>query len=259
MEITTSVSVQRLSEAMPAEAEDLVVRESALTIFLNETELVTLLCSPSDWRYLAAGFLFSEGLLQSRDDIQNIVVDEAHGVVRVNVAAAPEAQAVFKRFISSGCGRGAGFYAGQDVAARSKVDSALNITPSQVYGLMSLFQHRSDVFRATGGVHSAGLATGDEIVLFAEDIGRHNAVDKVFGQCLLEGVATQDRILLTSGRVSSEIVLKVARRSVPCLISRSAPTDLGVRMANELGITLIGFVRGHRMNVYSHPERLSYD
>jgi FdhD protein len=121
------------------------------------------------------------------------------------------------------------------------------------------FQDRSEVFKNTGGVHAAALSSADGIELFSEDIGRHNAVDKVFGRCLLENIETKDKLLLVTGRISSEILLKVARRGIPALVSKSAPTDSGVKLAEKLGITLIGFVRGHRMNVYAHAERVLAD
>jgi FdhD protein len=119
------------------------------------------------------------------------------------------------------------------------------------------FQHRSQVYRTTGGVHSAALCDTGSILLFNEDIGRHNAIDKIFGECILRDISVDDRIIITSGRVSSEILLKVIKRNIPILISKSAPTDLGVRLANDLGVTLVGFVRGERMNVYSNGWRVT--
>jgi FdhD protein len=105
-------------------------------------------------------------------------------------------------------------------------------------------------------VHSAALCENGKILVFSEDIGRHNAMDKVFGECLMKGIPTEDRLVVTSGRISSEILLKVARRQVPILISKSAPTSLGVKLAERLGITLVGFVRGKRANVYANNWRV---
>jgi len=112
------------------------------------------------------------------------------------------------------------------------------------------------VFKATGGVHSAALCHTKGIFVFSEDIGRHNAIDKIFGECVLRDIPTDDHMIITSGRISSEILLKVARRNIPILISKSAPTNLGVRLADELGISLIGFVRGKKMNIYTNRWRL---
>jgi FdhD protein len=144
-----------------------------------------------------------------------------------------------------------------DAQGQRKVESKIEIQTLQVLALVKEFQHRSQIYRTTGGVHSAVLCDTGNIIVFSEDIGRHNAVDKIFGECLLNDIATDDRIIITSGRVSSEIVLKIARRNVPIIVSKSAPTDLGVRLANDLGVTLVGFVRGRRMNVYTHAGRIA--
>ena len=258
MDNTAALTIKRVTENSVESAGDVVARETALTIFFNDTELVTMLCSPAEQRYLAAGFLAAEGLIDTADDITSLIVDESHGIARVSAKSRGEAGRIWKRFISSGCGRGATFYSAADVA-QPPVVSSLKISPESVYGLMRRFQEQSEIFKSTGGVHAAALASADGIELFAEDIGRHNAVDKIFGRCLLDGISTRDKMLLVSGRISSEILLKTARQQMPFLISRSAPTDSGVKLAERLGITLIGFVRGHRMNVYSHPERIEAD
>ena len=257
-ENTVALDITRIAEASAEKVEDEVAREAALTIFLNDAELVTMLCSPAEEKYLAVGFLAAEGLIETADDITSIVIDETRGIARVTTKSGGEAERIWKRFISSGCGRGATFYSAADVTS-PPVESAIRIDPFRVYRLMRAFQDRSEVFKSTGGVHAAALASGDEIELFSEDIGRHNAVDKVFGRCLLENIETKDKMLLVTGRISSEILLKVARRGIPALISKSAPTDSGVKLAEKLGITLIGFVRGHRMNVYAHAERVALD
>jgi FdhD protein len=133
------------------------------------------------------------------------------------------------------------------------------VTPSQVFALTEEFIHTSTVFERTGGVHSAALCDTSSILIFHEDIGRHNAIDKIFGQCLLQGISVDERMIITSGRVSSEIVYKVAKGEVPILISKSAPTDRGVALADGLGITLIGFVRDNKMNVYTNRWRIKPD
>lgn len=250
--------ILRVTDDESIESDDVVVREFPLTITLNNEELATMLCSPSSLEFLALGFLASEGLIQSREDVGQVQLNESRGTVRVETVDKPslETDMVFKRFITSGCGKGTMLYSFADAMNRKKVESQLEVSPAQVFSLMKGFQSRSEVFRQTGGVHSAALADGENIIVFSEDIGRHNAVDKVFGQCLWEGISTRDRILLTSGRVSSEILFKIAKREVPVIISRSAPTDLAIKTASELGITLVGFVRGKRMNVYTGDGRI---
>ncbi len=253
---TVEFPILHIGEQGKSETVDSVVKELPLTIILNGEELVTLLCSPANLRYLAVGFLYSEGLLKGKDDIKQTLVDEVRGVVRVETTGDKETGEVFKRLITSGCGRGASFYSAVDIQDQVKVDSRLQVEAGDIFDLANRFQQHSQLFRATGGVHSAALCSGKEILVFAEDIGRHNAIDKIFGQCLLEGIPTEGRMILTSGRISSEILLKVAKRKIPIIISRSAPTNLAVKLADDLGITLVGFVRGKRMNIYTNGWRV---
>ena len=248
----------RVTEQGRSQGEDITTMEFALTIILNNQELVTLLCSPADLNYLAIGFLASEGLLKSKDEIKKIAVDDQRGVVQVDTEEdnGLASQLLSKRLITSGGGRGASFYSTTDVKNQARVESQITISAPQVFALVNQFQHRSQVYKATGGVHSAALCNTKNILAFSEDIGRHNAIDKIFGECMLTDLPTEDRLIITSGRISSEILLKVARRNIPILISKSAPTNLGVRLAADLGVTLIGFVRGKRMNVYTDSWRV---
>ena len=253
-----NISVVRLTENGKGERNDFVAREFPLTIILNNQELVTLLCTPSNLNYLALGFLSSEGLIQNKDEVKKVMVDEKRGVVRVETKANKEfdQELVFKRFITSGCGRGASFYSAADVREGSMITSQTKISGSEVLSLMKDFLQHSQIYRETGGVHGAALCDNMNILIFADDIGRHNAIDKIFGRCLLESMATDNYLIITSGRISSEVLLKVAKRNIPIIISKSAPTDLGVKLAADLGITLIGFVRGKRMNIYANDWRV---
>ena len=249
----------RVTEQGRNQTQDVVVKESPLTIILNNQELVTLLCSPTDLQYLAIGFLLSEGLLESKDEIKKLIVDDRRGVARVETERTNESagELLFKRLITSGCGRGAGFYHAADTQALVKVQSNIKISALKVFNLVKEFQHHSQIYRTTGGVHSASLCDTENILVFKEDIGRHNAIDKIFGECILRDIPTDDRIVITSGRISSEILLKVTKRNIPILISKSAPTNVGVSLAADLGITLVGFVRGKRMNVYTNEWRVT--
>jgi len=255
-----NIPISRLTEEGRSNTEDMVAREFPLTIILNNQELVTLLCSPVNLKCLAVGFLFSEGLLASKDEIKKIVVDERRGIVRVETEESDELarDALFKRLITSGCGRGVSFYSAAD-ATGQRVESQMEISAHAVFTLVSDFQHRSQIYRTTGGVHSAALCDTESILVFSEDIGRHNAIDKIFGECVLKDISTDERVVITSGRISSEILLKVAKRNIPILVSKSAPTDLGVKLANDLSITLLGFVRGKRINAYANDWRIVRD
>jgi FdhD protein len=258
---TEKFSILKLTERGSSSIDDVVAKEFPLTIILNNQELVTLLCSPMNLRYLAVGFLFSEGLIKSKDEIKKIIVDDRRGVVRVETEGDVELakDVLFKRLITSGCGRGVSFYSAADAQGQVKVESRIEISTLEVLALVKEFQNRAQIYRATGGVHSAALCDIRDILVFSEDVGRHNAIDKIFGECILNDIATDDHIIITSGRISSEILLKVARRNVPLIVSKSAPTNLGLRLAADLGVTLIGFVRGKRMNVYTHDWRIAMD
>lgn len=258
---TEKLSVMRFTERARAEVEDVVVVEFPLTILMNGQELVTLVCSPANLRYLAVGFLLSEGLIQGKEDIKDITVDSQRGMVRVyTVDGSKEVDKfLLKRLLTSSGGRSGSFYSVADARDKTKVQSQLRISVKEVFALVKEFQSRSHIYRATGGVHSAALCDARNILVFGEDIGRHNAIDKVLGECILNDIPTEDRIVITSGRVSSEILLKVNRMNIPVLISISAPTNVGVKLAANLGVTLIGFVRRRRMNVYANDWRIVTD
>ena len=247
--------IWRITENGKSNTVDVVVKEFPVIITLNNQEVVTLLCSPKNLDYLAIGFLASEGLIRSKADIKKIAVDQERGMVQVETGrdTPTDRQPPYKRVVTSGGGRGTPSYPAQ---GQAKVESDIEISAGEVLTLIDEFIQRSAVFKATGGVHSAALGDTKSILVFSEDIGRHNAIDKVFGECLLKDIPTAGRLVITSGRVSSEILLKVAKRNVPLLISKAAPTDLGVRLANDLGVTLIGFARGKKMNLYANEWRL---
>jgi FdhD protein len=233
-------------------------REFPLTIMLNGEQLVTVLCSPGNLEALAIGFLSSEGIIKGKEEVTGLTLDDERGVIRIRTATdkTQDGKLFMKRVLTTGCGRGMAFYSYADLDRKKKVQSDLRVDPADVLVLSKGFQGASELYRATRGVHSAALCDARKILVFAEDIGRHNAVDKVLGRCLLEGIAVSDRILMTSGRISSEILFKTAGSGIPVLISKSAPTDMGVDLARELGITLIGYVRGGGMNVYAGEERI---
>ncbi|TET26984.1 formate dehydrogenase accessory sulfurtransferase FdhD [Candidatus Aerophobetes bacterium] len=241
---------------------DIAVEEVPLTIFLDGRELVTLLSSPKDLNYLAVGFLYSEGLVKNREEIESLIFEKDKNIIRVKTKKKkkerPDSTRKVKKLIPSGCGTAANISGNLfKIGEYKRLDSKLTISSDEIIELMRKLQHRSRLYRSTGGVHSAALASREDILIFSEDIGRHNAVDKVLGHCILDGIPLDDKVTLTSGRVSSEIVLKVARANIPIIISRSAPTMLGAKLASHLGVTLVGFARGRRMNIYTHEERVT--
>ncbi len=255
---TESYSALRFEAGVHSEIVRAVAREYPLTIFLNNTQLVTMLCSPHALEDLAVGFLTSEGFISNKDEIKRIILDSVRGVVRVQTADEREisSEVMSRRVISSGCGRGAAFYSAADVQ-NLPVSSVDTIAQQELMELVQAFQHGSPVYRETHGVHSAALCRHSKMIAQAEDVGRHNAVDKIFGHCLLNGIDTRGCILITSGRISSEIAHKAVRMNIPILVSISAPTTLAVQVAEKMGITLVASVRGGKMDVYSNSGRIT--
>jgi len=257
-DVSIEVAVIKFLDGKRTESTDLVVTEFPLTIYLNGDEVVTLLCTPEKLDCLALGFLQSEGLLTSYEEVSKLVVETAKGRVWVESSSGRKLtkEMVGRRLVPSGCGRGALFYNIMDAASRPRVSSDVTVSADAISRLMRAFQLRSYLYRTTGGAHSAALSDGGEITIFCDDIARHNAVDKVFGQCLLGSITTANQILLTSGRISSEILLKAAKRGVPLIVSKSAPTSLSIKLAEELGVTIIGFTRGSRLSVFANAWRI---
>ena len=252
--------IQRVIRKDKRDAKALVIKELPLTIILNRRELMTLLCTPVDLKYLAIGFLFSEGWLKSKEELKKITVDDQRGVVRVETGEDKRANGLpDQQLITSGGGRRAFTHDAVNLQDKTKVNSQLSVPASRLLALAKRFQHKSHLFRATGGVHSAALYNERGILAFSEDIGRYNAIDKVLGKCILDCIPMAHHVIITSGRVSSEVVLKIARMNVPVLVSRSAPTDRSVKLAADSGITLIGFARGDKMNIYSGGWRIVTD
>ncbi len=235
--------------------EKSLVRETAWTIYVNGQELVTILCTPNKMNFLVLGFLASEGIIQSLDDVGLLRVCEDEGNV-VEVRLRDENLSLPRqRVLLSGCGGGVTF---EDLqASHARLSSSIAIAPTQISKLMRDLQKSAEVYRTAGGIHASALSDGERLLIVAEDVGRHNTLDKIRGECMLRGILTKDRLLLTTGRISSEMVNKAVGMETPILISRTSPTDLAVRLADSWGITLVGYVRGKRMNLYTHPERIA--
>jgi FdhD protein len=232
-----------------------VPAEAVITLNVNGQALVRLMCTPTHLQDLAVGFLFNEGLIQGLGDV--VVVELCNGGQGVDVWLEHGINRPDVRAITSGCSGGTTF---EDVVSgQYRVESDLAVTPEQVTALMEALSDAASLYRRAGGVHTAALAAvGEEprLICSAEDVGRHNTVDKIAGICLREGQSPEEGILLTSGRVSSDMVSKVARMGVPVVVSRTSPTSLAIRLARAWGITLIGYTRRRSFRVYAGEERV---
>ena len=239
-------------------SEVLVVREIPVTLRLNGRELITLLASDDALDFLAAGFLKAEGFVSRREDIVAITVDPRGESVDVEATGVdPLAEQLLeRRAVTSGCGKGTTFTHAVDALQARQAPAGPQVSASQIRLLMHGLLRGSELYREAGGVHSAALATAGEIVLFRDDIGRHNAVDKIHGECFLRDIAVADKLLLTTGRISSEILVKAAKLGVAILVSRSSPTDLALELAERTGITVVGQVRGGGLTIYTGEERV---
>ncbi|HLR08522.1 MAG TPA: formate dehydrogenase accessory sulfurtransferase FdhD [Bacillota bacterium] len=243
----------------PFVGEDIIATEFPFTIVINGTEFATIVCSPTYLLELAVGFLASEGIIHFFANIKHMHIDETQGFayIELHKSLSPEERNHSKRFIGSCCGKSRQFYFKNDVKTAKTITNDLRIANEQCLFLMEQLQNRSKHFQKTGGVHNAALCTTEHILVIRTDIGRHNALDKLYGHVLKKRIHLKDKLVVFSGRISSEILLKISKIGVSILISKSAPTDLALRLANDLGITVIGFARGDKMNVYTHPNRIS--
>ena len=256
--LTIEVDVLRVSKDQCRQTRVALVREVPITIFLNDQEIITLLCTGAHIESLAVGFLKSEGLLQQRSSLERVEIDKNGQAVRVFTSDRTElAEQLFgKRTITSGCGKGTIFYNVLDSLQSQPLTNQLAIRADQVRQLMTELHSRSELYRRSRGVHNCGLADTEKILIFRTDIGRHNAVDMILGECFLNEVDTNDKILVTTGRITSEILIKAAKMQIPMLISRSAATSLSLDLAESLNMTVIGYVRGGSILAYTGAENL---
>jgi FdhD protein len=238
-----------------------VVKEQPVTLYLNGQELVTLLCLGQHLDELAVGFLHGEGFLERLGDMERLEVDVEKGRVDVTTRAHPYlADRLWsKRTITSGCGKGSVFYSALDALLAKPVEGTIRLSPLQVWERVEELNRLSQTYRRTHGVHNTALAEPDGIILFRDDIGRHNAVDMIIGYAFLHGISLQDKILITTGRLTSEILIKTAKVGIPVLISRNTATILAIELAGTLNVTLIGYARAGKCTVYTRQERIICD
>lgn len=237
---------------------DEIVTEMPLTIMLNGEEFATMVCSPEHLEELTIGFLASEGFIRKNDEIKSISIDEGKGIayVELHVKVTTSHEFHSKRMIGSCCGKSRQFYFHNDARTAKTSVSKTAITPAQCISIMKQLQDSSVIFQETGGVHNAALFSGEEIIISRTDIGRHNALDKIYGHCIQNKISVKDKIIAFSGRISSEVLLKAAKIGVGIILSKSAPTNLAIKLAEDLNITAVGFIRGGSFNVYSHSHRI---
>ncbi|MGL5348523.1 MAG: formate dehydrogenase accessory sulfurtransferase FdhD [Peptostreptococcaceae bacterium] len=252
MKAVKEYSIQKYSNENIEKIVDSIIVEYLYTLFLDKEQYITLMCTPKSLKELAIGFLHSESIIEKIEDINIITVCEDKGYVDIelNNREFLDKKNNKKRIVTSGCGKGSIYYEELDKLTLNKGYKNNDINYDLIPNIMSQFNKKSDLFEATGGVHSVALSDLNQIIFFEEDIGRHNALDKIIGRCLQNNINIDNKVVLTSGRITSEIVLKCAKININCIISRSAATNVAIDLANILNIKLIGFARAKKMNIY---------
>jgi FdhD protein len=249
-----------LSTKTSKKITDYVAEEKTLHLFVNTTYWATILCSPSNLKEMAVGHLLSEGILKSTSEIEEMNLKETEGScyvklkAEVNVEERLSLSRLHQRVVTSACGEQSIY---QYKRKPAKVASNLQVKADIVFKAVNQLNFKAEVFKQTGGVHAAAIYTADGLmVALAEDVGRHNAVDKVIGMVALKQTRFDECFLTSTGRLSGDIVFKASKVGLPIVASLGAALDSGVVMAEKANLTLAGFARGKRMNIYCHPERI---
>jgi FdhD protein len=228
--------------------------ETPVSLTVNGEVWLTFMCTPVNLEAMAVGFLYNEGIIESMTEVEDVRVCEHGDNVDVWLSRKVEQPKSWRR--TSGCSGGL-----TAVETLARVDVSLNpdspkFEPETIGGLVEMLFASQALYRETGGVHTSALSDGETIIFSAEDIGRHNTLDKIAGLCVMNNIFPETRILISTGRISSEMLQKAARLKAPILISRTSPSSLSIEMAELYGITLIGYARRHRFNVYSNRQRI---
>lgn len=229
-----------------------VPQELPLAIYINGRELVTILCSPSKLNFLVVGYLLAEGVIENIEDINILRVCEESSIADIRLKN-NDYKLPDKRILTSGCGGGMSLNSGH---YQERLVSKLSVAPEKLFILVKQMIKSGKAYRLSGGSHTSALCDTNHIIALGEDIGRHNTLDKIIGECLMRNISTKDKILITSGRIASEMLRKAVKMEIPMVVSLTSPTQQAIILAKELGVTLVGYVRGSHMTVYANEKRL---
>lgn len=238
--------------------EGLVALEIPLTFVVNGNEMATLMCTPSHLKAFTYGFLFTSGMITSTEDILSWDIDEKKWRVDIEVKDFFDPELLGQRVYTSGCGKGVMYTSMIELSGRHPIEANASISAQTVIDAMAWLIRCSDLHKKTGGVHSAAVSINNQLPKFhIDDIGRHNTVDKIIGTLMMDQTPLDNLTLVSTGRISSEILHKARRMGIPIIVSRGAPTHQGILLAEEMGMTVVGFVRPTNFAVYTHPERVT--
>ncbi|HBR21688.1 MAG TPA: formate dehydrogenase accessory sulfurtransferase FdhD [Nitrospiraceae bacterium] len=238
-------------DAFFEEIDDFIAAEKRLRVFINRRDFMSLYCTPLMIKELVAGLLLTEGILANKISPDQIRIVDGNEI-RVDLHV--DEEILKESLVVSRCLGGITFHK-EKKFKKIKDDFSLSVETLNL--IFEEFQQKSELFRLTGCFHSAALSDDKKIIAFAEDIGRHNAVDKVIGYSIFRGIPFTGKLMVVSCRISSEIISKCARWQIPIIASRAAPTELAIDIAEKAGITLAGFVRGDHLNVYTNTQRIT--
>ena len=237
-----------------------LIQERPFSLYINSREVVTLMTIGDHLRWLALGWVRNQGLITDLNQIEVVEVDEDLGVIVIRTHEPLELdEKLSKRTVTSGCAQGTMFGSLMDGMEGLKLPEGPGLSLSKLYALLKAITQTPSLYLEAGAIHGCVLAQDQTPLVYMEDVGRHNAVDKIRGYVWEQGMVTQDKVLFTTGRLTSEMVIKTVQMGVPILVSRSGFTRWGVDLAQEVGLTLIGRARGRRFVLLSGQERLDFD
>lgn len=257
-DIGVNVNIIKLKEDKFTNVSDIVAKEAELSIILNQRKVAILNCSPEKIKPLAIGFLFTTGMISKIEEITLIKIEDNRIFIetkKLTVHSCSTEYNLPEKMFSLTKKQ----TKGDSINYGKHINSIKYININMIYSLIFQMQEKSHFFKKSGGVHSSALAdiSGD-ILLFIEDISRYNTIDKIIGEILLKGIHAKDKMLIVSCRITSGIIKKVIAGNIPVIISKSAPTDTAINLAHNKGITLIGFARERRMNIYTYPKHIFF-
>ncbi|MDA3886879.1 MAG: formate dehydrogenase accessory sulfurtransferase FdhD [Candidatus Delongbacteria bacterium] len=255
MDISSKRKIIKYANGERTETEDDIVNEIDLKLAINYKQISSMIISPQHLEDFTAGYLLNSGIVNAENELKKLTFDAKNNIMHIHLEDnSVVKEMVFSRLKPVGCGGGTILFSKNTKIETKKIK--ITIRSEKISELMHKFNKSSELFMKTGGVHSAAISDGSELLCFREDIGRHNAIDKVIGNLYRQKTSLEDKVILTSGRISSEIVLKLINPGIQIIISRSAPTLKAIELAEENDITLVGFARSNKFNIYTGLSRI---
>ncbi len=232
-----------------------VIAEQAISLTVNNVAWLTFMCTPVDLEAMAVGFLYNEDIIQAVEEVASLQVCPTGDNIDVWLNHSVQKPEIWAR--TSGCSGGlTGAVKNKPARTRATTKNGGLVSAERIGVLLGQLSSAQDLYKKSGGVHTSALSDGKKLILVAEDIGRHNTLDKLAGAWLLGRISLPKKIIITTGRVSSEMMQKAGRMGAVMVISRTSPTSLSVQMAEQMGVTLIGYAKSDRFTIYAHPERI---